>query len=60
MQAQPSQSALNQAVLDRLSQIEQQVQTSLKSPSSRGADAEMSEVLQAVQVRSLCCRTVPC
>lgn len=57
IQAQPSQLALNQAILGRLSQIEQRLQTGGMSPSSRGDDAEVSEVLQAMQVRSCCCRS---
>ncbi|KAL3147608.1 hypothetical protein ABBQ38_014660 [Trebouxia sp. C0009 RCD-2024] len=49
-QAQQSpQSGLNQAVLDRLSQIEQQLQTGLVSASSSGDNVEMPELLQAVQ-----------
>ena len=56
MQAQPPQSALNQAVLDRLSQIEQQLQKGLVSPSSSGNQVEMPEVLQAMQVCRSCCR----
>ena len=60
MEAQPPQPAVNQAVLDALSQIEQQLQTGLVTPSSRGGGAEMSEVLQAMQVRSLCCRSGSC
>lgn len=54
-QAQQSpQSGLNQAVLDRLSQIEQQLQTGLVSASSSGDNVEMPELLQAVQVCNSC------
>lgn len=60
LQAQPPQSAVSQAVLDRLSQIEQQLQGGVVSPSSSEDKVEMSEVLQAMQVCSSCSRCTSC
>ena len=53
---QPPKSGLNQAVLDRLSKIEQQLQTGGMGASSSGDKAEMPELLQAMQVCTLCCK----
>lgn len=47
---QSPQSGLNQAVLDRLSQIERQLQAGLVSASSSRDKVELPELLQAMQV----------